>query len=308
MPPSICGSNRCRVFAASRSGATEDLLSTSRRAGLGSPARLVLADLARSAAASTEAVDPIMGGAGVLGGPSLGALAASSAPRRRDPALVDLHRRAGARFVECDGWNDVAHYGDIDRERHALATTVGLRDLSCQGWYHVAGPGAATVLQQLLDRPVAEDAIDDLVELGDRQLVRVGPAAWELAVSVGQATLMETELVAARLGRQPWEVVVTPRHEDAVRVRLLGPATPDLLDGLAIVAPIGRRHPVTLGELAAYCLAHHDHDVELHVGADAGRALWAALLVAGERLSICPVGLDAFASHRLGPAPLEGAR
>ena len=43
------------------------------------------------------------------------------------------HLEAGARLGERSGWQVVDDYGDVDRERAACATTVGVADLSCLG-------------------------------------------------------------------------------------------------------------------------------------------------------------------------------
>ncbi|MGD9752601.1 MAG: 2Fe-2S iron-sulfur cluster-binding protein [Acidimicrobiia bacterium] len=287
-------------FSASTAAATEQLVSTSRCGGLTPAARVVLADLARSSVASADLVDLVLAGAGPIGAPSAGALARLHRPALRRSPMVDLHVALGARFVPSDGWQDVWHYGDPDAELEALRSGVGVRDRSCGGWYGVTGSAAAAVVADVIGRSTAEDAIDAVGDLptassepAGRWAIRVAERAWHVFAPVGAAAALEAELLAASLAHQPWEAVVTPQHEDGARVCIAGPATIELLETLGLDAPPGRRRRQRLGELDVVAVAFAADLVELQVAAPAGRALWAAVLQAGERLAVRPVGAEA---------------
>lgn len=55
------------------------------------------------------------------------------APEPRRTVLFDVLRRAGAEFVEWEGWLWADHFGDPLREHHAVRRDVGLWDLSPLG-------------------------------------------------------------------------------------------------------------------------------------------------------------------------------
>jgi len=283
-------------FAASLPAAMELLVATARRPGLTPTARLQLAELSRSATASAPLDGLILAGGALAAGPTLGALAMLGAtPARRSP-LADLHVQAGARLVPSDGWQDVWDYGDPPAERAALSGSVAVRDASCEGWFEVAGPAAATVLAAALGVDAAALAVGATHQADGVLLVRTGGAAWQVLVPCGRASEVQTRLWVAALDHQPWEAVVLARNEDEVRLRLRGPATVEVLESLGVVPEVGRRRPMQVGDLAGHVLARDDTDVELHVPADAGRGLWAAVLGAGERQAICPVGIAAMAA------------
>ncbi|MCC6437549.1 MAG: FAD-dependent oxidoreductase [Acidimicrobiales bacterium] len=284
-------------FAASTAAATEHLVHTSRLGGLTPPARVVLADLARSAATSADLVDLVLAGGGPLGGPAAGALALLHRPAVRRSPMVDLHVGAGARFAPCDGWLEVLHYGDPDAELDALRNGVGVWDRSSGGWFAVRGPRAAAVVAEVAGRPVADDPLDEVRDPepgGTRRVVRVGPDRWELFAALGHGASLEAELLAASLAVQPWEAVVAAQHEDSARVRIAGPSTVEVLETMGLTATPGRRERVRVGELDGWLLGHGVDDVELQVVAPAGRALWSAVLSAGDRLAARPVGAESF--------------
>ena len=129
---------------------------------------------------------------------------------------------------------------------------------------------------------------------GTRRVVRVGPDRWELFAALGHGASLEAELLAASLAVQPWEAVVAAQHEDSARVRIAGPSTVEVLETMGLTATPGRRERVRVGELDGWLLGHGVDDVELQVVAPAGRALWSAVLSAGDRLAARPVGAESF--------------
>jgi aminomethyltransferase len=64
----------------------------------------------------------------------------SEEPRRT--VLFDVLRRAGAKFVEWEGWLWADHFGDPRREHHAVRRDVGVWDLSPLRKWELRGPDA----------------------------------------------------------------------------------------------------------------------------------------------------------------------
>lgn len=54
-------------------------------------------------------------------------------------ALHELHQQLGAHFIEVNGAEAVAHYGDTTAERDALRGAVGVLDLSCRSRLCITG-------------------------------------------------------------------------------------------------------------------------------------------------------------------------
>jgi aminomethyltransferase len=65
------------------------------------------------------------------------------APEPRRTVLFDVLRRAGAEFVEWEGWLWADHFGDPRREHHAVRRDVGVWDLSPLRKWEFRGPDAA---------------------------------------------------------------------------------------------------------------------------------------------------------------------
>src|ERR1700752_2239463 len=67
---------------------------------------------------------------------------------KRTP-LFELHREAGAKFVDFGGWEMPVQYAGIIEEHRAVRTAVGLFDVSHMGEIEVRGPRALEVVQRL---------------------------------------------------------------------------------------------------------------------------------------------------------------
>jgi aminomethyltransferase len=65
------------------------------------------------------------------------------APEPRRTVLFEVLRRAGAEFVEWEGWLWADHFGDPRREHHAVRRDVGVWDLSPLRKWEFQGPDAA---------------------------------------------------------------------------------------------------------------------------------------------------------------------
>src|SRR5262245_725387 len=67
---------------------------------------------------------------------------------KRTP-LYELHRAAGAKFVDFGGWEMPVQYASIIEEHRAVRASVGLFDVSHMGEIEITGPRALEVVQRL---------------------------------------------------------------------------------------------------------------------------------------------------------------
>lgn len=69
-------------------------------------------------------------------------------------ALHDRHRALGARFVDHQGWEVPAHYGDPVAEHRAVRSGVGLLDRSYQGKFRMTGKDRARFLNGMVTNDI----------------------------------------------------------------------------------------------------------------------------------------------------------
>ena len=67
---------------------------------------------------------------------------------KRTP-LYELHKKAGARFVEFNGWEMPVYYSNITEEHKTVRSQAGLFDISHMGQFLIEGPTAETTLQSI---------------------------------------------------------------------------------------------------------------------------------------------------------------
>ena len=240
----------------------------------------------------------------------------------RRTALFELHREAGARFVEFGGWEMPVQYRGVLAEHACVRERAGLFDVSHMGEIEVEGPGALALCQdvatndasriepgQALYSPWCDDrggTIDDTI------LYRLGPETWMFCVNASNAETCSAWIAERARGRE------------GVRVRDASDATGLLaLQGPAAVELVRRLGAPGLAELPRFgvvktrmgdvpCIAARtgytgEDGFELFVEATRSAALWRSILDAGAPLGIEPIGLGARDTLRLEAAlPLYG--
>ncbi|MBI5137160.1 MAG: aminomethyl transferase family protein [Nitrospirae bacterium] len=77
--------------------------------------------------------------------------------------LADVHRALGARFLELDGHEVVADYGDPLAEQRRVRATGGLIDRSYRGTLRVSGPDRVALLQGMTTNDVLKQADDSAI-------------------------------------------------------------------------------------------------------------------------------------------------
>jgi aminomethyltransferase len=183
--------------------------------------------------------------------------------------LHEETRRAGAAFVERDGWEVAASFGPVAAELAACRASAGIADLSHIGKLELEGP------------PEVLEACS----------ARADRFVWWCALADDHALALSEHVPLARLRE---------RLEDELAAE--GALVVDVTDRFAAVAVVGpRAREVLAGGVPGMLLAEHGE--RFLVVCDPGDAaeVWVALSAAGRRLGAAHVGLDAL--ERLDAVP-----
>jgi glycine cleavage system T protein len=68
----------------------------------------------------------------------------------KQSSLIEMHRSNGATFIEQNGWNLPAHFGDVAGEYRAVRSAAGLIDFAHRGLLQFTGPDRLSFLQGML--------------------------------------------------------------------------------------------------------------------------------------------------------------
>lgn len=143
----------------------------------------------------------------------------------RATALLESHRRLGAKLTEFSGWDMPLSYEGIIAEHVAVRTAVGVFDVSHLGKLKVAGERAAAALQHALTADVA--ALD------------IGAATYSLVLDDDAGTI--DDVFVYRLGEAEFMVVPNAANVFAVAdaIRASGGSVVDEWDRYTILAVQG---------------------------------------------------------------------
>jgi aminomethyltransferase len=230
---------------------------------------------------------------------------------KRTP-LYELHRQAGAKFVDFGGWEMPVQYGSIIEEHKAVRTAVGLFDVSHMGEIEIRGPRALEVVQRLTTNDASTlevyqvqystlcyphgGIVDDLTvyRLGSEHfLLCVNAAnidkdfAWIVEQARGDADVTNTSAQIAQLALQG-------RHAQATLQSLCDVA----LDGLRYYWSAKGRVKGIEALISRTGYTGED-GFELYCPASQGPELWRAVMEAGAPYDIKPIGLGARDTLRL---------
>ncbi len=245
---------------------------------------------------------------------------AQSLETRMTP-LVDEHKALGARMIEFGGWLMPVSYAGILEEHRAVRSRAGLFDLSHMGELFLEGPQAAEALGYALTTNPAALAIgrahysmicfpeggvlDDLIvyRLGQDRFMVVANASNAGAVS---------DALAERI--DDFEVVLDDRSLATGLVAIQGPLSLKILQPLTDVA-LAEQHYYSIAEgnvagvpaLLARTGYTGEDGFEVFADVAATVKVWAAILDAGRKTGLVPVGLGARDTLRLEAGmPLYG--
>ena len=239
----------------------------------------------------------------------------------RETALVEVHRRLGARLIEFGGWLMPVQYTSILEEHRAVRERAGVFDLSHMGELFVEGPEAGIALAHALVGDPRRLAVGrahytmicapDGGILDDLIVYRLGPERFLVVANAGNAAVV-SDALHDRIER--FRTVLDDRSLATSLVALQGPAS------AAILGPIT---DVDLAALRYYAIAEGtvaglpalvartgytgEDGFEVFVEWSRGPAVWEAILAAGRDLGARPCGLGARDTLRLEAGmPLYG--
>lgn len=237
---------------------------------------------------------------------------------KRTP-LYEAHRALGARMVDFAGWEMPVQYRGIIDEHVAVRTRAGLFDVCHMGEVEIRGPGALAACQRA--------TANDVGRLSD------GTAQYSLLLDPGGGIV--DDVIVHRLAAERVMICVNASNRDTdvayLREHATGAEVVDVSDATALLALQGPRATAILARCTTAPLASlprfafaaaevagrralvahtgytGEDGWELYAAADDARALWDALLEAGQADGLSPAGLGARDTLRLEAAlPLYG--
>lgn len=228
-------------------------------------------------------------------------------------AFYDIHRGLGAKIVDFAGFEMPVQYSGIVEEHKRVRQTVGVFDVSHMGEVEVWGENALAFVQRITVNDASKLAggrvqysamcfpdggiVDDLLvyHMGDHFMLVVNAAnidkdiAWMAEHLEGSVTLKdrsdEVSLLAVQ-GPRSLEVLQTLTREDLSKVPYYHHMRGTLADVPMVISRTGYT-----GELG----------FELYFPSDVptGEKVWHAIMTAGKKFGIGPVGLGARDTLRL---------
>ncbi|MBI2218278.1 MAG: glycine cleavage system aminomethyltransferase GcvT [Candidatus Rokubacteria bacterium] len=235
-------------------------------------------------------------------------------PLKRTP-LYEAHLKAGARMVEFGGWDMPVQYRGIIEEHRTVRSAVGLFDVSHMGELEVEGPDALATLQWLTSNDVGALEVGQVQYsvlcyphggiVDDLTVYRLAPDRFMITVNasnIDKDFAWVTERSRERAGRAAWKNV----SSETALLAVQGPKAEALVGRLADrdVTRVGyyrfERGTVAGAPTVISRTGYTGEDgFELYTPADDARALWAALLDAGAKDGVAPIGLGARDTLRL---------
>ncbi len=226
-------------------------------------------------------------------------------------ALFEQHEAAGAKMVEFAGFALPMYYRGIVEEHKLVRSSAGLFDVSHMGEFLVSGPGALSTLERLLT-----NRVDTLREGG----VRLSFMCYETGGIVDDLLVYRLDdgfmLVVNGANREKDFEWIREHLDDGTDLRdasdetaLIAIQGPTSEEALAAIADgdlsdmgfyrHGRLAVAGLPVLVSRTGYTGEDGFEIYCGPDEAPVIWVALLDAGERLGVRPVGLGARDTLRL---------
>jgi aminomethyltransferase len=246
--------------------------------------------------------------------------APAATPLRRTP-LHDVHVELGARMVPFAGYEMPVQYTSIIEEHRTVRSAAGLFDLSHMGELEVRGGGAVAFLGNAIvsDPSTLVDGqaqysmlcqpdggiVDDLI------VYRLAPDRFMVVCNASNRDAVVDHLAGLPAGD---DVRVEDRSDEIALIAPQGPAAASVLAGLTDVDLDGLENYHAAEGLVdgVPCIVARtgytgEDGFELFCDADSARAVWDAVMAAGEARGLRPCGLGARDTLRLEAGmPLYG--
>lgn len=206
------------------------------------------------------------------------------APVMRSP-ITELHRRLGAQLGIQDGWELPRRYQDVDLERKAISTSLGIADITAKGKIDIRG-----AVNSVLSR---------LPETRGATLARIS-RSWALVLTPPAGLESALQVMESAADRA---TMVTDATSIYAGIALLGPSVPELLLRLTAFDPSlltpGQSVATQMLRMPAV-LIRRDLPiiaVETYVPSEFARYAWEAVFETAQPLEPEPVGWDALGAE-----------
>jgi aminomethyltransferase len=234
-----------------------------------------------------------------------------TAPLKRTP-LRDVHVKAGARMVPFGGWEMPVQYTGIVDEHRAVRGAVGLFDISHMGEFEIEGRQALATVQRLCSNDAAALAVGQVQYsllcypdggiVDDLTLYRLAEDRFMLTVNAANIDKDWSWVNEHGAGAPRWRNV----SDETGLLAVQGPKAEAVVQRLADgdLTPVPYYHFVRGTVAGVPALISRtgytgEDGFELYVEAGRVERLWHAVLEAGRRDGIQPVGLGARDTLRL---------
>jgi aminomethyltransferase len=214
-------------------------------------------------------------------------------------------------MVEFGGWDMPVQYSGIIDEHRRVRSAVGLFDVSHMGEFEVEGPGALAALQTLTTNDVSALEVGQIQYsllcypeggvVDDLTVYRLAPDRYMITVNASNID-KDWAWVTAHGGGAQWRNISAQTGLIAVQ----GPRAEDLVSGLAEVdvRAIGyyrfaRGTIARVSTLVSRTGYTGEDGFELYAPWDETERLWSALIEAGTKMDVAPIGLGARDTLRL---------
>lgn len=231
---------------------------------------------------------------------------------KRTP-LFEIHRSLGARIVDFAGWEMPVQYTGVIDEHTGVRTACGLFDVSHMGEVEVSGPGALEAIKRLATNNIerVEDGgcqytllcypnggvVDDTI------IYRYNKNRFLFCVNASN-TDKAFEWIRSQVSGP--DVLVENLSSEYAQIALQGPASVEVIAPLMDIAAKGiRPFSFVMAEVAgAEAMVSRtgytgEDGFEIYLAPEDAVKVWEALMEAGKKHGIKPIGLGARDTLRL---------
>lgn len=226
-------------------------------------------------------------------------------------ALLERHRRAGAKLVPFAGWEMPVQYTSIREEHLAVRSKAGLFDVSHMGEIEVRGMDREAEVDRITTARITgkePGTVQYALLLNER-----GGIIDDILVYVLERSVILVVNAANRAKDFEWiarqargDVEVTDRSMEFSQVALQGPASKEIMSSLCgdAVRGLAYYRSVVADVAGARSIVSRtgytgEFGYEIYSPWEAGAAVWDACMEAGAARGLVPVGLAARDSLRL---------
>ena len=226
--------------------------------------------------------------------------------------LHDIHKAAGASFMDFMGWQIVERFSSVESEYWALQKSAGLIDLSCSGTFELTGDDRTRFLHGMVTNDIK--ALTPGAGCYAAFLSPQGRMITDLRVFCSEESFILSTEPAGReklgpslrkyiIGDRP---LLLDRSEEMALLSLQGPKAGSLL-GNVLSQPRTLEHPydhfdaVLAGARTRICRVNRTRagGYDLMVERQALPLVWDLILENGKKNELQPVGFESFDAHRI---------